>query len=96
MPRYGDPYLYNIANRQASDFYKKQGLETVAPALELRQPSKVTLMHCRHCIRFALGYCVKHGGERPAWREPLTLRLGDGRRFLLEFDCMACEMKVKS
>ena len=96
MPRYAEPHLYNIANRQASDFYRAQGLETVAPALELQQPSEATLMHCRHCIKFSLGYCVKHGGQHPTWREPLSLRLGDGRKFGLVFDCKACEMKLKA
>ena len=52
------------------------------------------IMQCRHCIRYALGYCVKHGGQRPTWHEPLSLVLGDGRRFRLEFDCTHCQMKV--
>jgi putative protease len=54
------------------------------------------LMQCRHCIRFSLGHCVKHGGTKPTWREPLSLRLGDGRLFRLEFDCKACQMNVLS
>ena len=52
------------------------------------------LMQCRHCLRFALGYCIKHGGQHPQWREPLSLRLGDGRCFPLEFDCKNCQMNV--
>lgn len=52
------------------------------------------LMQCRHCLRYAFGYCVRHGGKHPAWREPLFLRLGDGRRFRLEFDCKNCQMNV--
>ena len=51
-------------------------------------------MQCRHCIRYSLGYCVKNGGKRPSWREPLSLVLGDGRRFRLEFDCQHCQMNV--
>ena len=51
-------------------------------------------MQCRHCLRYALGYCVKHGGCAPQWKEPLFLRLGDGRRFRLEFDCRHCQMNV--
>ena len=39
-------------------------------------------------------YCVKHGGRKPTWREPLTLRLGDGREFRLEFDCRQCQMNI--
>ena len=61
------------------------------------QPSTPTpLMQCRYCLRHELGYCVKHGGKRPTWREPLTLRLGDGRCFRLEFDCRKCQMNVWS
>ena len=52
------------------------------------------LMQCRYCIRYEMGYCVKHGGRRPTWHEPLRLRLGDGRTFRLEFDCKRCEMNV--
>ena len=37
---------------------------------------------------------VKHGGERPKWHEPLSLVLGDGRRFRLEFDCQHCQMNI--
>ena len=52
------------------------------------------IMQCRHCIRYSLGYCVKRGGKRPTWHEPLSLVLGDGRRFRLEFDCAHCQMNV--
>ena len=52
------------------------------------------LMQCRHCIRFSLGYCVRNGGSRPTWREPLYLELGDGRRFPLQFQCNKCQMNV--
>ena len=54
------------------------------------------LMQCRHCIRYSLGYCVKRGGKNPTWKEPLYLRLGDGRRFRLEFACNECQMNVYS
>ena len=54
------------------------------------------IMQCRHCIRYSLGYCVKRGGQRPTWKEPLYLRLGDGKRFRLEFACNECQMNVYS
>ncbi len=54
----------------------------------------IPLMQCRHCLRYALGFCVRHGGARPQWREPLYLRLSDGHRFRLEFDCHNCQMNV--
>lgn len=52
------------------------------------------LMQCRHCLRFALGYCVKHGGRAPRWREPLSLRLTDGTTYRLRFNCKECQMEV--
>ncbi|MBQ9677875.1 MAG: U32 family peptidase [Prevotella sp.] len=93
--RYGLPYLYNISNRLARDFYEEQGLSDIEPAFEISRPRKeILLMQCRHCLRYSLGCCVKHGGSRPQWHEPLSLRLGDGRRFRLEFDCKNCQMNV--
>ena len=89
-PKYPQPHLYNIANREACRFYG-----VAAPtAYELHPSREAVLMQCRHCLRYALGYCVKHGGERPSWKEPLYLCLGDGRRFRLEFDCRNCQMNV--
>ena len=89
-PHYPHPHLYNIANREAADFY---GVDAPS-AYELHPTPKAVLMQCRHCLRYALGFCVRHGGRRPDWREPLSLRLGDGRTFRLEFDCHNCQMNV--
>ena len=86
----GSSHLYNIANREACHFY---GVDSPT-AYELHPSADAVLMQCRHCLRYSLGYCVKHGGQRPSWREPLYLRLGDGRRFRLEFDCLNCQMNV--
>ena len=85
---YPYPYLYNISNRLSAEFYA-----TEKTAYEL-QGGDGPIMQCRHCIRYSLGYCVKHGGKRPSWHEPLSLVLGDGRRFRLEFDCKNCQMNV--
>ena len=93
--RYGLPYLYNISNRLARDFYEEKRLSDVEPAFEISRPRKeMLLMQCRHCLRYSLGCCVKHGGSKPQWHEPLSLRLGDGRRFRLAFDCKNCQMNV--
>jgi putative protease len=95
LPDYPHSYLYNIANARSRQFYEQQGLREASPAFELKTPAgEPLLMQCRHCLRYALGYCVKHGGRRPAWHEPLSLQLGDGRRFRLEFDCKHCQMNV--
>ena len=87
---YPQPHLYNIANREAARFY---GVASPT-AYELTPKPDAMLMQCRHCLRYSLGYCVKHGGKQPTWHEPLSLQLGDGRRFRLEFDCRNCQMNV--
>lgn len=89
-PSYPQSHLYNIANSAAARLYGAEELT----AYELRPSPDAVLMQCRHCLRYSLGYCVRHGGQRPTWREPLYLRLGDGRRFRLEFDCRNCQMNV--
>ena len=79
----------NIANRLAADFYGSD-----RPTAYELHPDGRPLMQCRHCLRFELGCCVRRGGAKPQWREPLFLRLGDGRRLRLEFDCKHCQMNV--
>ena len=88
-PHYTHSYLYNIANHLSADFY---GMKEKT-AFEL-QGGDGPLMQCRHCLQYAMGYCVKHGGQKPTYKFPLYLRLGDGRRFRLEFDCKHCQMNV--
>ena len=87
--KYPYTYLYNISNHLSQQFYGAKYLS----AYELKGGDG-PIMQCRHCIRYALGYCVKHGGQRPTWKEPLSLVLGDGRRFRLEFDCKQCQMNI--
>ena len=82
-------YQNNISNQQSAAFYGTSELS----AYELKGGDG-PIMQCRHCLRYSLGYCVKRGGKRPTWREPLSLVLGDGRRFRLEFDCQHCQMNV--
>ena len=82
-------YQNNISNHQSAAFYGTNELS----AYELKGGDG-PIMQCRHCLRYSLGYCVKRGGKRPTWREPLSLVLGDGRRFRLEFDCQHCQMNV--
>ena len=73
----------------------------VASALGLSMPTACEvgandepLMRCRYCLRHALGQCPREAGHAPTWREPLSLRLPDGRSFPLKFDCKRCEMLV--
>lgn len=94
------PYTYNIANADAARLYASCGLPGLSKAYEkggaedLPQHPADLIMQCRHCLRYALGYCVRRGGKRPQWCEPLHLVLPDGRQFRLEFDCQDCQMNV--
>ena len=50
------------------------------------------LMTCRHCLRYAMGWCQRRGGtEGP---RQLFLRLENGAQFRLHFDCQNCAMQL--
>ena len=89
-------YLYNASNHLSKAFYEAEGMPEIGDAFEVKkpQPKDALLMQCRHCIRFSLGHCVKHGGTKPTWKEPLYLQLGDNRRFRLDFNCAECQMDL--
>ncbi len=85
----------NIANAEARRYYESCGASVTGMAFELSPRPDVPLMTCRHCIRYTLGYCSRQGGRKlPAPLRHLYLRMHDGRRFRLEFNCTACEMSV--
>lgn len=92
----GFKYLYNVSNKKARQFYVENGICDISDAFELKTPDNELLMQCKHCIRNSLGRCLKRDKNASEWREPLYLRLADGRRFKLEFDCTACQMNVYS
>ena len=89
----------------AWDAEDKESYEAAVMADKKRRDVKKTylekngeslIMQCRHCLRYSLGYCVKRGGKKPSWKEPLFLELGDGRKFRLEFACKECQMNIYS
>ena len=92
------PYLYNISNVLSRSFYEQRGMIKPVMAFETNDTftmkDEPLLMQCKHCLRFSLGYCLKNGGVTSPWKEPLYLRLADGRRFRLEFNCGECQMNV--
>ena len=87
-------YLGNVMNGMAREFYHDHGVKRIAPAFEKEAPSGAVLMFCKHCIRYAMGWCPVRHKVKPPFREPFYLVSGDGKRFRLEFDCKRCEMKV--
>lgn len=90
------PYLLNASNTLAVEFYRQLGVEASAFETQKNHGEGEKLMQCRFCLRHALGYCVNKGGRKPQWKEPLFLRLPDGRKFQLQFNCKRCEMYLLS
>ncbi len=100
--------LANVANSKARQFYQECGISGVPEAYEVVSDKRIAqfdnsgeavadlshIMTCRYCLRYTLGYCVKHGGKQPTWKEPLYLSLPDGKRFKLQFDCKHCQMNI--
>lgn len=96
--------IANLANTTAQNYYAAHGVKNAPTAFELNSdykagsataPSAVPpLMTCRYCLRYALGYCVKNGGKRPTWHEPLHLEAKNGIRVRLAFNCAKCQMEV--
>lgn len=96
--------IANVANTTAQNYYAAHGVKNAPTAFELKSdykagsttaPSAVPpLMTCRYCLRYALGYCVKNGGKRPTWHEPLHLEAKNGIRVRLAFNCAKCQMEV--
>lgn len=96
--------IANVANTTAQNYYAAHGVKNAPTAFELNSdykagsttaPSAVPpLMTCRYCLRYALGYCVKNGGKRPTWHEPLHLEAKNGICVRLAFNCAKCQMEV--
>lgn len=86
-------YKGNVANRYAQEFYASHGVKDIAPAFEIQPLEGATVMFCKHCIKFSMGWCSKNGAKTP-YAEPLYIISGDGRRFRLKFDCKECQMHV--
>lgn len=87
------PYLYNVANNKTAEFYKSQQTKAI-PAPEINMPPHALLMQCRYCLRHAMGICTRQGAYPHSLKGPLYLRMTDGRRFKLQFDCARCQMNV--
>lgn len=96
--------IANVANTTAQNYYAAHGVKNAPTAFELNSDYKAgsttdssavpPLMTCRYCLRYALGYCVKNGGKRPTWHEPLYLEAKNGIRVRLAFNCAKCQMEV--
>ncbi|MGM9712840.1 MAG: U32 family peptidase [Prevotella sp.] len=100
-------YLYNADNRAAKRFFAECGIKDASGFTDIPTRTNAMadvgnkpyetgplLMQCRYCLRYEMGYCIKNGGKKPYWKEPLRLSLADGTTFILGFDCKRCQMLV--
>jgi putative protease len=85
-------YLGNVHNRKAFDFYKMHQVKEIKFSYEKEGGEDVTLMFCKHCLKFSLGMCPKNGKNKQ-FKEPFYLVSGNNRLKLI-FDCQVCEMKI--
>lgn len=88
-------FEFNVMNNAAASFYKEHGVENIRPAFEKQRPEgEVPVMFCKHCLRYSMGWCPNCQHGKSPYKEPYYLRMDDGRRFRLEFDCKNCQMIV--
>lgn len=102
---YPDPtdYRANVLNTAAVDFYARHGAPITEPALETGSVTRdVPLMLTKHCVRYALGLCLKDNIEKvkadPTLKDryrpdPLILKSGPNT-YRATFDCKKCEMTL--
>ncbi len=87
-------WKHNVVNKWAAGFYREHGAEEVEAGYEvIASDAGRELMQCRYCLLFEAGMCRKKQGKGAP--SPLWLRHGQ-HRFRLEFDCVACCMKIYS
>ncbi len=89
-------YRANVLNQNAVNFYKKHGVDQIAPAFESDVPvASPILMTTKHCILWELDKCLKINKKvAKEWKFPLTLE-HSGTKLSLEFDCKACVMNIR-
>ncbi len=85
-------YLGNALNEKAQVFYRRHGVQSIAPAAESGLDlSGQMVMTTKLCLQGELGRC---SGSRPKTAEPLILEDEAGRQFRLRFRCGPCGMDI--
>lgn len=87
-------YLGNVMNEQAFCFYKAHGVEQIEPAYEKEKLETATIMFCKHCLKYEMGWCSTYQSGKSPYEEPYYLVLPNSRRFRLNFDCRHCKMEI--
>ena len=82
-------YSETIYQLQRNDLASTGEADLQAKPIYNAAPSP--LMTCKYCILNELGHCRK---INPMTNEPRYLRLQNGTRLALEFDCKNCEMRI--
>jgi putative protease len=82
-------YSETIYQLQQNDLPSTGEADLQAKPIYSAAPSP--LMTCKYCILNELGHCRK---INPMTNEPRYLRLQNGTRLALEFDCKNCEMRI--
>jgi Collagenase and related proteases len=93
FPTHTLSYLGNVTNTKARSFYAEHGVQAIAPGFELKHIDGVALMYTKYCIKYAMGWCVRHQQPKTTPKEPLFLEYR-GKKLQLKFDCRLCEMQV--
>lgn len=85
-------FMGNVANSRSMGFLASAGVASCKPAFEITQPAqKVELMTTRYCIKYELNMCPRFQQAEPTKQ----LYLEDSnKKYLLQFDCNICHMKV--
>ena len=87
--------LVQLLNEKRTETYPRLLQEHTPVTVETERPFEEThdpdtpLMLTKYCLRRQLGMCRKELGVR-SW----ALRLANGKKLLLDFDCKNCMMKV--
>lgn len=80
-------YHANVHNSLAKEFYENCGCNITEMSFESTGQTKgKTLMHTKHCIKYALNMCKSS--------KKLFLIDEKGKKYKLQFDCKNCEMKI--
>ena len=82
-------YSETIYQLQRNDLPSTREADLQAKPIYSAAPSP--LMTCKYCILNELGHCRK---INPMTNEPRYLRLQNGTRLALEFNCKNCEMRI--
>lgn len=89
-----DTYLANVMNGGARQVYSLMGIENVSQAYECQQDKKAVVMQTKHCLKYALGMCMRFRNPNPerclsgveTLGDEAILKIGQ-KKFMVKFGC---------